>query len=185
MTTSDTPTHYLITRNHQAIGVTAADEAAARQQAEAMGIANIVVRVDRAMTQAEWDAATAPKVIADYPAYSITESDPEKEWQDGEIFAIPRQTRSHGTLWYFYTLGSVAAYAASCNEDPETAVAKAIERGHKLYWANANAVSITAWQRAKETREGLELGRVIRFAGKRFLLANAPNGNVELVEVAE
>lgn len=51
------PSHYLITASKQAIGVTATSEADAMRQAADMGIAHIVVRVDRAMTQAEWNAS--------------------------------------------------------------------------------------------------------------------------------
>ena len=52
-------THYLITANKQAIGVNAANADEALQQGANMGLADIIVRVDEAMTQEEWDAATA------------------------------------------------------------------------------------------------------------------------------
>lgn len=52
-------THYLITANHEAIGVTANSEAGALQQALLMGIQDIVVRVDLALTEAQWAATTA------------------------------------------------------------------------------------------------------------------------------
>ena len=53
-------THYLITFTKQAIGVIAKDENDAREQGAAMGLADIIARVDEAMTQEDWDAATAP-----------------------------------------------------------------------------------------------------------------------------
>lgn len=56
-----TITHYLITANHEAIGITASDETHAWQIADEMGVRDIVVRVDKAMTEAEWDAATTAR----------------------------------------------------------------------------------------------------------------------------
>lgn len=52
-------THYLITNAKQAIAVTATDVEDAMDQAHKMGVAGIVTRVDVAMTEEEWNAATA------------------------------------------------------------------------------------------------------------------------------
>lgn len=52
----DAITYYLIFADHTAKGVNAKDEADAMAQAEAMGIADAVIRVDRAMSEAEFDA---------------------------------------------------------------------------------------------------------------------------------
>ena len=128
---------------------------------------------------------TTSTIIADYPAYTILSPDRAKEWADGEVFAIAYDTRHHGRLWNFYTLGCVEDYARSYGEDPAAAVANAKAKGHKLYWANANGVSLTAWKRAKETRVGFEYGDTLRFKGKTFRLDKAPNNNVNLTEIEE
>ena len=128
---------------------------------------------------------TPGTIIADYPAYTIIAADPAKEWQDREVFAIAYDTRHHGRLWNFYTLGCVEDYSKSYGEDPAAAVENAKAKGHKLYWANANGASLTAWKRAKETRVGFEYGDAIRFKGKSFRLERAPNNNVNLIEIEE
>lgn len=57
------PTHYLITKNKEAIGVVALSVDDAYYVASNMGIAEIVVRVDVAMSKEEWERSTAPKRI--------------------------------------------------------------------------------------------------------------------------
>jgi hypothetical protein len=73
-------THYLITFTHQAIGVIAKDENDALQQGAAMGLADVIARVDEAMTQEEWDAATAPIEPVITVIYRI---------KDGDVYEIP------------------------------------------------------------------------------------------------
>jgi len=120
------------------------------------------------------------QIIADYPAYTIYAEDPAREFADGDVFAIPFQTRQHGTLYRFYTLGSVASYAKRYNKDPVKAVTDAVDRGHALYWANQNATSLTAHKRAKEVVPGFEVGDTIKFEGHTFVLVAAPNNNISL-----
>lgn len=126
---------------------------------------------------------TNHQIIADYPAYTIV-ADKDREFVDGDVIAVPYHSRRYGAMFSFYTLGSVAGYAARYDEDPAEAVEKAKANGHKLYWANANGVSLTAWGRPKETVPGFEIGETIRFAGKSFTLKREPNNNVGLVEAA-
>lgn len=57
------PTHYLITKNKEAIGIVALSVDDAYYVASNMGIAEIVVRVDVAMSKEEWERGTAPKRI--------------------------------------------------------------------------------------------------------------------------
>lgn len=57
------PTHYLITKNKEAIGVVALSVDDAYYVASNMGIEEIVVRVDVAMSKEEWERGTAPKRI--------------------------------------------------------------------------------------------------------------------------
>lgn len=124
-------------------------------------------------------------VIADYPAYAIVEAPAYLKFKHGMQIALPIQSRRGDTLWYFYTLGSIFGFAVSYGDDVLKTYEQAKERGHKLFWANANAISITAHQRAKETVFGFNWGDIIPFEGKRFRLDKAANNNVELVEVGE
>lgn len=120
------------------------------------------------------------EIIADYPAYTITAHDPQREYQAGDMFAIPYQSRPHGTLYRFYTLGSVRALAREYKQSPEQAVTRAIERGHALWWANQNGTTLTAHKREKGTFPAHEIGDRIKFEGKTFVLAAAPNHNITL-----
>ena len=119
-------------------------------------------------------------IIADFPAYTIIDAGP-REFQPGDVIAVPYQSARYGTLFSFYTLGSVEAYAARYNEDPAEAVEQAKERGEKLYWANANGTMLTAEKRAKEIVPGFEIGGEINFAGQIFRIERAPNNNIDLV----
>jgi hypothetical protein len=125
------------------------------------------------------------KTIADYPAYRIVEPAPRKEWQADETFAMPIQTRSHGTLWHFYKLGSVVSYALRTNSCPIAAIDRARANKHEMHFAFALSTVLTAWERPKETVIGLGWGDHIKFQGHTFQLVKAPNDNVRLVEVAQ
>lgn len=129
--------------------------------------------------------ATETKTIADYPAYRIVEPAPRKVWKAGEQFAIAFETRSHGTLYHFFQLGSVVSYALQSNSCPIAAIDRARANKHEMHFAFALSTVITAWERPKETVIGLSYGDEIAFEGHTFQLAKAPNDNVRLVEVAK
>lgn len=122
-------------------------------------------------------------IIADFPAYSIHAAPAGKVWQAGEVFGVSYTRRDGSTGYRFYRLGSVASYSMKNNACPIKALDRAREHGHKLHWANAETVVLTAHKRAKEQRYGLDLGDVIEFEGRKFRLDRAPNDNVNLVEV--
>jgi hypothetical protein len=101
-----------------------------------------------------------------------------------DVIALPYESARHGVLWDKFMLGDVMSYALSYGEDPFAAVQQAVERGHKVYWANKCAVSISNSAPAqKPVYFGQKLGDVIQYAGKLFKLVPAANQNVELVEV--
>lgn len=121
-------------------------------------------------------------IIDTFPAYTIVAGD--NTFSAGEEFAIGYDTPRHGRLYSFYTLGSVADYAAKYGDDVEAAVADAKARGHKLYWANPQATSITAHRQAHKTVRGINFGDTIIFNGIAFRVEPASNNNVKLVELA-
>jgi hypothetical protein len=121
-------------------------------------------------------------IIATYPAYTIINPG-TYGFLPGDEFAIARETRTHGTLWDFYRLGSVEDYALQYNEDPAEHIARATERGENLYWANLQGVTLSAHRQAHKYVRGVKLGDVITFKGKSFRLDPAPNRNVTLTEV--
>lgn len=130
------------------------------------------------------------ETIYDCPGFTIYKPYEGRKFRHGDKIAIPYESRRHGTLWHFYTLGTVAGYAVHNGEDPIEAVEdckrKMIEQphnGHKLYWANANAVCISNQVRAKDQVPGFNWGDEIILQGKRFTLAKAPNDNCSLVPV--
>lgn len=123
--------------------------------------------------------------IADFPAYRIYKPYAGRRFKHGEVIAVPYQSRNYGQLWAFYTLGTVAGFAIAMGEDPFPAVERATKSGHKLYWANQNYVSLTAWGQPKEEHPGFEIGDEIILQGHTFRIERAPNNNIELVEVTE
>lgn len=121
--------------------------------------------------------------IADFPAYRIYEPYEGRKFRHGEVIAIPFVSRSHGTLYHFYTLGTVAGYAVERGDDPEECLATARERGHKLHWANANAVTIHNGPKVKKEVPGFNIGDPIILQGRTFRIEKAPNDNINLVPV--
>jgi hypothetical protein len=128
-------------------------------------------------------------IIADFPAYTIVEPE-DRCFKHGDQIAIPFTTRTGGTLYRFYTLGTIEGYAVENGEDPMVAIEECERnmrenpyQGHKRYWANQNATVISDGSVAKRTIPGLDYGDIIRLQGKNFLLKSAPNNNIDLVEI--
>lgn len=130
-----------------------------------------------------------PTIIADYPAYLIVEYD-GFNFTDGDVFAVPFESRRHGTLFHFYTLGSIFGFAdrngyRNGRTDAELEAENATKGPeHKVYWANQNSVCISNMVVEKVTRPAVRHGDVIMFRGKRFEVRPTWNDNVNLVEVA-
>lgn len=129
--------------------------------------------------------------IADFPAYRIYKAYDGRKFKHGDKIAIPFETRSHGTLYRFFTLGTVAGYAVQNGECPIDRVAKVEARNaaspkydqHKLYWANADSVCLHNGPVVKAEVPGFNFGDVIILQGHSFTLAKAPNDNVSLIPV--
>ncbi len=102
-------------------------------------------------------------------------------YSDGDVLAVAFETRNHGTLHRFYTLGSVVGCAIKYCECPMEAVIDAKERGHKLHWANQNAVTISDRYSDKKAMSFLvEYGDEIKFHGKMFEIVATHNNNIDL-----
>ena len=127
------------------------------------------------------------EIIADFPAYTIIKMPiwRQENMRHGDEFAIPFQSRSHGILWHFFKLGSVFGCAVADGRDVIAAYERTKKLGHKVHWANAQAVAITAWKQEKRTVWGLDFGSEISFEGIRFRLEKAPNDNISLIEIKE
>lgn len=127
------------------------------------------------------------KTIADFPAYRIYQPYAGRKFKHGDKIALPIESRSHGVLWHFFTLGTVAGYAIQNGEDPVEAIEDCKRRmvedrhaGHKLYWANANAVCIHNGPKTKDEVPGFNWGDTIILQGRTFTLEKAPNNNCAL-----
>lgn len=130
------------------------------------------------------------ETIADFPAYRIYKPYAGRKFKHGDKIALPFESRSHGTQYHFFTLGTIAGYAIQNGEDPIEAIDHCkrmmVEHpydGHKLYWANANAVCIHNGPYTKEEVPGFEFGDEIILQGKKFILRPDHNQNVKLEEV--
>ena len=81
----------------------------------------------------------------------------------------------------YFTVSSVAAYAAKCNEDVEAAVALSKERGEALYFAFSEGILITAHKQEPVQRFNIDLGSIIEMDGQKFQILQSPNENIEFV----
>ncbi len=117
--------------------------------------------------------------IDTFPAYTIIKG--SDVYADGDVFAIGRDTKSHGRLYTFYTLGSVAGYAARYGDDVEASVEQAKERGEQMYWANPQGSVLTSHKQDHRVERGVSIGDEIAFRGMRFRIEAAANNNVKLV----
>jgi hypothetical protein len=126
--------------------------------------------------------------IADFPAYRIYKPYDGRKFKHGDVIAVPYDSKSHGTLYRFCTLGTVEGYAIANGECPHEALARheefkaSFNDGRKRYWANQNSVCIHNGPVVKKEVPGFEIGQSIILQGKTFTIKAAPNGNIELVE---
>jgi hypothetical protein len=127
------------------------------------------------------------ETIADFPAYRIYRPYDGRKFRHGEKIALPVETRTHGTLWHFFTLGTVEGYAIQNGECPIEALARhekfaaELKDGRERYWANADAVCIHNGPKTKNEVPGFNWGDKIVLQGKTFTIEHAPNNNVKLV----
>lgn len=121
------------------------------------------------------------QILDTYPAYTIVGGN--KTFRFGDTFAIGRDTPRHGRLYDFFTLGSVATYAAKYGDDVDAAVVRAKEHGHALYWANKQGTCITSHKQPHITSWGLQIGDEIEVDGIRFRINPDHNQNVKLVQI--
>lgn len=98
-----------------------------------------------------------------------------------KLYSSSGAVEKHGS---HFILSSVASYAAEHNEDVEAAVARAKEKGHKLYYAINEGITITLHKQAPVKRTGVQLGSIIEFDGQKFQLLQSPNYNLELVPLS-
>jgi hypothetical protein len=128
--------------------------------------------------------------IADFPAYRIYKAYDGRKFKHGDKIAIPFETRHHGVLYSFFTLGTVEGYAIQNGECPHAALARhekfaaELRDGRKRYWANADSVCLHNGPVTKIEVPGFNFGDVIILQGHSFTLTKAPNNNVSLVPVA-
>lgn len=135
------------------------------------------------------------EILKEFPAYKLTKpmllpvlsgfGQLAAHYTDGQVIALPYETRSQGTLYSFFTLGSVVGDALLNCECPEAALARARQFGHTLWWANQNGTVLTSHKRAQEFHPLHEWGDAIRFHGRTFTLEHDHNSNCKLVEVSD
>lgn len=94
------------------------------------------------------------------------------------LFSSAGNVEEHGS---YFTLGSVASYAAKYNENIEAAVANAKDRGHDLYYAISEGVTITLHKQAPVERTTVQLGSIIELDNRKFQILQSPNYNLELI----
>jgi hypothetical protein len=120
------------------------------------------------------------EVIADYPAYCITNG-VGQQFKDGDEFAVAFESARYGTMWNFFKLGSLADFYKDLPADEAaTKIEASKAKGNAEFFAFGLGVSLTAWKQDKKTVPGFQYGQVIEFNGRQFELVKAPNSNVNL-----
>lgn len=127
---------------------------------------------------------SAGDVLFSWPAYVLF-APYAGGYAHGDVIALPYVSRRGDVLVNFYKLGSAAGYARQYGEDEQAAVDRAMQHGHKLFWANSMGVSLHNGPHQQVARPAHRLGDVIQFEGAAFRLVAAPNDNVELEAVVE
>lgn len=81
-----------------------------------------------------------------------------------------------------YTAGSVVSYSIEKGDCPVLAVERAFADGHKLWWLNQNAVTISNPPiRVRDVDHVLSEGDVVKMEGRFLMVVSAPNRNFNLV----
>ena len=122
-------------------------------------------------------------VVASFPAYDIVEREPNR---DGYVVLSVEDLlgMDSGRGYYSsYYLGSAVSYALANGDCPVRSVERVKERGEALWWINARGSSLSAGSRAKEKLVLVWPGMRVRFEGRLFEIAKAPNSNLKLVEL--
>lgn len=117
-------------------------------------------------------------IIRSYPAYDIVRREKDR---NGFINVTAGETMTDSSMlggWYF---GSVVSYALEYNKCPLDAVEQAKSKGHDLYWLNAHSAGVSSNPTKLDPRILIEDGDIIRFEGKLFTVAQAPNNNKQLI----
>jgi len=124
------------------------------------------------------------EIAYECPGFVIFEGKSGREgYADGDKIAITFESKNHGTLHHFYTLGSVVNFAIENCKCPFEAVEKAKERGSNLHWASQNGVTISSGRSAQKVAFMQKHGDVIKFHGKKFEIVKTSNGNIALKAV--
>lgn len=126
------------------------------------------------------------KIVADYPAYTVIDRQPEDRHQTikaGEKLVCGFQSRRHGILYHQFTASSIVSYALESGRDPIEAVRRASERGEKMHWINASGTMITSHKSDKYEVTLVRVGQRVMFEGREFKIVAEPNDNLGFEEV--
>lgn len=82
----------------------------------------------------------------------------------------------------YYTFGDVFSSALGCGNCPLEALERAKKFNHKIYWLNQNPVVLSAMEEDKKPAFLVNVGEKVKYAGKIFKVAPAPNNNLVLIE---
>lgn len=126
----------------------------------------------------------AETIVERFPAYYIVERAPTPRFGVMEIVDGDRLGLRHPKGFYKeFSPGSVVSYALECGNDPIAEVEDARRRGHELHWLNPVGASLTSHKRDPWKLVRIEIGQRVRFEGRTFEIAAAPNDNLRLVRV--
>lgn len=132
-------------------------------------------------------------LLHSFPGYDVVRREPmtngATEIFPDEALGLPRNIRPRdgiSRVWQQFSASSVITYAQKNNKCPIMALDRARKNGHELHWLSPQACVITDSQPSvKPVYVQIEVGMIVKFTGRFFMIKAAPNDNLELIDIEE
>jgi hypothetical protein len=123
-------------------------------------------------------------IVKSYPAFNIVTREAHNHYETEGVQAInisSNEVMTDSKMLHGWRFNSSASYALENNNCPIAAYQKSLDRGEKTHWISSCAVTISATSQDLSDRILIQDGDVVRFEGRLFTIAKAPNSNKVLV----
>jgi len=122
------------------------------------------------------------QIIKSYPAFDVVRREADRH---GVINITANETITDESMSGGWYLGSVVSFALESNDCPLEAVERAKTNRHDLHWINAESTCISSSPQDLPARIQIKEDDIIRFEGKLFTIAKAPNNNKRLIPYSQ
>jgi hypothetical protein len=123
-------------------------------------------------------------IVKSYPAFNVVTREAHNGYVANEVKAInisSNEIMTDSKMLHGWRFGSSVSYALENNNCPIAAYQKSLDRGEKTHWISSCAITISATSQGLLDRILIQDGDVVRFEGRLFTIAKAPNNNKVLV----